>query len=74
MLWQPFATVAVGTPQHVEAAIDAASAAFPAWAALSWGERSSIVLQLASSLQARLEVTSDCFFSIYIISELLHLC
>jgi hypothetical protein len=62
MLWQPFATVAVGTPQHVEAAIDAASAAFPAWAALSWGERSTIVLQLASSLQARLEVTSDCFF------------
>lgn len=51
----PFATVAVGTAKHVETAVDAASAAFPAWSALSVGERASIILQIAAALQARLE-------------------
>ena len=38
-----FATVAIGTAADVEAAVAAADAAFPAWAALSFAERADVL-------------------------------
>ena len=42
--------VALGLPEHVEAAIDAASAAFPAWAALGAHERLSCLQRFAAAI------------------------
>ena len=52
---QPFAQVARGTAQDVEAAIAAAEAAAPAWAALPTTERARWVERLADALEARLD-------------------
>ena len=52
---QPFAEVADGNAADVEAAVAAAQAAFPAWAALPAGERARWLEALASALEARLE-------------------
>ena len=52
---QPFAQVARGTAQDVEAAIAAAEAAAPAWAALPTTERARWMERLADALEARLD-------------------
>ena len=52
---QPFAQVARGTAQDVEAAIAAAEAAAPAWAALPTTERARWMERLADTLEARLD-------------------
>ena len=52
---QPFAQVARGTAQDVEAAIAAAEAAAPAWAALPTTERARWMDRLADALEARLD-------------------
>jgi acyl-CoA reductase-like NAD-dependent aldehyde dehydrogenase len=41
-----------GTAEHMEAAIAAARAAFPAWAALSWDERGAYIEAYADALEA----------------------
>jgi len=51
---EPFAEVPVGTPQHVDDAVKAARAAFPAWAALSHAERKSKIHELAGVLEANM--------------------
>lgn len=50
-----FATVAVGTREHVHAAVAAAKKAQATWGALSWGERGTIVTNLANALAQRVE-------------------
>lgn len=52
---QPFAQVARGTAQDVEAAIAAAEAAAPGWAALPTTERARWMERLADALEARLD-------------------
>ena len=52
---QPYAQVADGDAADVEAAIAAASAAAPAWAALRNSERARHLEQLADALEARLD-------------------
>lgn len=42
-----------GTAEHMEAAISAARAAFPAWAALSWDERAAYITAYADALEAQ---------------------
>jgi aminomuconate-semialdehyde/2-hydroxymuconate-6-semialdehyde dehydrogenase len=51
----PFARVARGDATTVQAAVDAAEAAFPAWAALSNDARARWLERLADALEARLE-------------------
>lgn len=41
------AQIAAGTRQHAQAAIDAAHAAFPAWAAMPPGQRQRLFLKAA---------------------------
>jgi aminomuconate-semialdehyde/2-hydroxymuconate-6-semialdehyde dehydrogenase len=50
-----YAEVAAGDATDVEAAIDAAQRAFPAWSALPNSERAAWMERLADALQARLE-------------------
>jgi aminomuconate-semialdehyde/2-hydroxymuconate-6-semialdehyde dehydrogenase len=50
-----YAEVADGTASDVEAAVAAASAAFPAWSALRNSERSRWLERLADALEARLD-------------------
>lgn len=50
-----FATVAEGTKAHVFEAVEFAKKAQAGWAALSWGERGTIITSLATALQQRLD-------------------
>lgn len=52
---KPFATVALGTKADVDRAVAAAKKAQPAWAALSYGERSAALMKFADALEANLE-------------------
>lgn len=52
---RPHAQVARGNASDVEAAIAAASTAFPAWAALRNSERAAWLEKLAAALEARIE-------------------
>ena len=52
---QPFAQVADGDAQDVEAAVTAARAAFPAWSALPNSERGRWLRRLADALEAQLD-------------------
>ena len=49
-----FAEVPAGTPQHVEDAVKAARAAFPAWSALSHVERKKKLHELAGAIEANM--------------------
>ncbi len=51
---QPFASVAAGDTSHVDQAVAAARAAFPAWSALPDAERRAYVMRLADLLEANL--------------------
>lgn len=51
---QPFASVAAGDASHVDQAVAAARAAFPAWSALSDADRRAYVMQLADLLEANM--------------------
>jgi len=51
---EPFAQVPVGTPAHVDDAVRAARAAFPAWAGLSHEARKAKLLELAGVLEANM--------------------
>ena len=52
---QPLAEVCLGGSAEVDAAVAAAQAAFPGWAALSVQERSEILRRVADGIQARIE-------------------
>src|SRR5687768_3391990 len=52
---QPAGTCAAGDAADADAAIAAAQAAFPAWAALPASERSAWLMRLADALEARIE-------------------
>jgi len=52
---QPLAEIAAGGAAEVDAAVAAARAAFPAWAALSVKERSDILRRVADGIEARVE-------------------
>lgn len=52
---RPFATVALGTKADVERAVAAAKAAQVSWGAMSYGERSSILMKVADALEAKSE-------------------
>jgi acyl-CoA reductase-like NAD-dependent aldehyde dehydrogenase len=49
-----FAQVPIGTPQHVDDAVVAARAAFPAWSALSHAERKAKLHELVGVLEANM--------------------
>ena len=51
---EPFAQIPVGTPAHVDQAVAAARAAFPAWSALSHNDRKARLHQLADALEANM--------------------
>ncbi len=51
---QPFASVAAGDTRHVDQAVAAARAAFPAWSALPDAERRAYVMRLADLLEANM--------------------
>lgn len=51
---QPFAAVAAGDAGHVDQAVAAARAAFPAWSALPDAERRAYVMRLADLLEANM--------------------
>ncbi len=51
---QPFATVAGGDPSHVDQAVAAAQAAFPAWSRTPDAERQRLVNALADVLEAHM--------------------
>jgi aldehyde dehydrogenase len=51
---KPFTEIARGTAEDIEAALDAAHAAFPAWGRTSTTERSNILLQIADRIEANL--------------------
>jgi len=53
---KPFTEIARGTGEDIEAALDAAHAAFPAWARTSTTERSNLLLQIADRLEENLEM------------------
>jgi acyl-CoA reductase-like NAD-dependent aldehyde dehydrogenase len=50
---QVLAQAPTGTGEHIERAIAAAAATFPAWSALSWAERSDYVTRYADALEAQ---------------------
>ncbi|HEX2892483.1 MAG TPA: aldehyde dehydrogenase family protein, partial [Marmoricola sp.] len=52
---KPFTEIARGTAEDVEAALDAAHAAFPAWSRTSTTERSNVLLAIADRLEQNLE-------------------
>ncbi len=51
---EAFAQIPVGTPAHVDQAVAAARAAFPAWSALSHNDRKAQLHQLADALEANM--------------------
>jgi len=51
---EPFAEVPVGTPGHLDDAVAAARAAFPAWSALSHEQRKAKVHELAAALESNM--------------------
>ncbi len=51
---KPFTEIARGTAEDVDAALDAAHAAFPAWAATSTTARSNILLAIADRMEENL--------------------
>lgn len=51
---EAFAQIPVGTPAHVDQAVAAARAAFPAWSALSYNDRKARLHQLADALEANM--------------------
>lgn len=56
---KPFAAVAGGDARDVEAAVDAATAAFPAWSALPNDARARWLEQLADALEARIDLFAE---------------
>jgi betaine-aldehyde dehydrogenase len=52
---RPIASVPAGTPADVDRAVEAARAAFPAWAATSPAERADALARIAAGLTARRE-------------------
>ncbi|WP_413671700.1 aldehyde dehydrogenase family protein [Massilia cellulosiltytica] len=50
-LGEPFAVVDTGLPEHVDAAVAAARAAFPAWSALPDAERKGLLHALAGTIE-----------------------
>jgi 5-carboxymethyl-2-hydroxymuconic-semialdehyde dehydrogenase len=52
---QPLGEVSAGGPAEVDAAVSAAQAAFPAWAALSRDERADLLHRVADGIDARAE-------------------
>src|SRR5512139_1129246 len=52
---KPFTEIARGTEADIEAALDAAHAAFPSWSRTSTTERSNLLLQIADRLEQNLE-------------------
>jgi aldehyde dehydrogenase len=52
---KPFTEIARGTAEDIEAALDAAHAAAPAWGRTSATERSNILLKIADRMEANLE-------------------
>ena len=52
---KPFTEIARGTAGDIEAALDAAHAAAPAWGRTSATERSNILLKIADRMEANLE-------------------
>jgi betaine-aldehyde dehydrogenase len=52
---QPFAEIACADEADVEAAVAAASAAFPSWARLSGADRAAFLRRIAAGLRARTE-------------------
>ncbi len=52
---KPFTEIARGTEEDIEAALDAAHAAAPAWGRTSLGERSLILNRIADRIEANLE-------------------
>ena len=52
---KPFCEVARGTEEDIEAALDAAHAAAPAWGRTSLGERSLVLNRIADRIEANLE-------------------
>ncbi|NYI04457.1 aldehyde dehydrogenase family protein [Allostreptomyces psammosilenae] len=56
---RPYAHVAAGTPQDVTRAVDAAAAAFPAWAATPPGRRREIFLRAAEIMAGRADEAAE---------------
>ncbi|ENO88510.1 aldehyde dehydrogenase family protein [Thauera linaloolentis] len=54
-----FASVPVAGPEHLDAAVAAARAAFPAWRALSWDARQARLEDLAGSMQRARDELAD---------------
>jgi len=52
-------TVPEGTPEDVDRAVAAAKAAFPAWSALSVGERTAYLSKVAEALGAQMDSLAD---------------
>ena len=52
---KPFTEIARGTAEDIEAALDAAHAAAPAWGRTAPAERSNILLKIADRMEAHLE-------------------
>src|SRR5262249_58403259 len=52
---QPLAEVAAGGPAEVDAAVRAAAAAFPGWAATSPAERAALLHAIADGIERRAE-------------------
>ncbi len=52
---KPFTEIARGTAEDIEAALDAAHAAAPAWGRASATERSNVLLKIADRMEAHLE-------------------
>jgi 5-carboxymethyl-2-hydroxymuconic-semialdehyde dehydrogenase len=50
---QVLGRVSEGLPEHVDAAVDAASKAFPAWAAMSAGHRKTLLYAFAEEIRKR---------------------
>src|ERR1700730_5864119 len=54
-----FATIPAGTPADIDRAVQAASRAFPGWAATSAKDRGAFLQKLAEGLQARAAEIAD---------------
>ncbi len=52
--------IARGTPEDVDAAAQAAKAAFPAWAAMPGGQRRALLHRIADAIEARAEEIALC--------------
>jgi len=51
---KPFASIAFGTPEHVDQAVSAAKSAFASWSNTPMQERDRLVLELASAMEANM--------------------